>query len=193
MNKFPVSFWVFADFKQSKPSFPVWLLWFRSELKLEDVSSAGDSVKQEGLFLIREFFFFFCAAHALDVFLFHLCSRHTPQSKAAMTMNLKTSPHRVSLRVCCVFLFTAFGLGVFASLVKMSVSEAFIPSIQKKRPSVPKRGQGWGRCAQQRLTVVLKAVPGPGTPSTRQVLPVCKVKQGARVSEVGLRLVFCWV
>ena len=59
MNKFPVSFWVFADFKQSKPSFPVWLLWFRSELKLEDVSSAGDSVKQEGLFLIREFFFFF--------------------------------------------------------------------------------------------------------------------------------------
>lgn len=134
MNKFPVSFWVSADFKQSKPSFPVWLLWFRSELKLEDVSSAGDSVKQESLFLIRDFFFFL-AAHALDVFLFHLCSRHTPQSQAAMTMNLKTSPHRVSLRVWFFLLLflTAFGLGVFASLVKMSLSEAFIPSIQKKK------------------------------------------------------------
>ena len=31
--------------------------------------------------------------------------------------------------------------------------------------------------------VVLKAVPSPGTPSPMQVLPVCKVRQGARVSE----------
>lgn len=67
-------------------------------------------------------------------------------------------------------------------MVKMSLSEAFIPS-KKKRPSVPKRGQGWGRCAQQRLAVVLKAVPSPRTPSARQVLSVCKVRQGAHVSE----------
>lgn len=70
-------------------------------------------------------------------------------------------------------------------MVKMSLSEAFIPSKKKKkkRPSVPKRGQGWGRRAQQRRMVVLKAAPSPGTPSPTQVLPVRKVRQGARVSE----------
>lgn len=48
---------------------------------------------------------------------------------------------------CGFFLLflTAFGLGVFASLVKMSLSEAFIPSIQKKKAFSAKERAGLGQ------------------------------------------------
>lgn len=107
-----------------------------------------------------------------------------------MTVNLKTFPSPRFTSDARFLLLTRVGLGVFASLVKMFLSEA---SSHPKRPSGYQRegrvGAG-GLWAEARSGP--EGCPQPWTPSTRQVLPVCKSRQGARVSERwAWRLVFC--
>lgn len=57
--------------------FPVWVFQFGSKLKLENISSVGESVKPKSLFLICD-----CKnSQVLEVFPFPRCGKHPPQAR----------------------------------------------------------------------------------------------------------------